>query len=302
MLDQEKNLVYDPVRNTLWWFVEDLGHFISTRDDTFGKFTTHMSVHFRKVKVLVDCKKLPKVTDLLTAALDSNNKIRPLPNFKSHQLKKIAGTTAFKDKLWNWNSKRAFDITADNAGFTPPIQRDLPKLFLDNLEQFQEGDTLRTFLSETIPDKDELRVLLSDLALAASGHSDRLEAIIFFVGPPRTGKSTLLKLVDLTFGNAVGKFDASTALAWATKGDPMKKDTWKADVEFKNIAVCDEPKSYGKLEERPALFDGQAIKNLTPRMNDVEATIKARPHPATSAASRLLTVPMPYSRGRRPNP
>ena len=301
VLDQQKNLVYDSLNNTLWWFVKDLGHFIGSRDDPLGKFKTHMSVHFRKVKNLLDCKTLPKVNDLLTAALDPNNKIRPIPDFKSHQLMKIAGTTAFKDKLWNWKSKSAFDITADNAGFTPPIQRNLPKT-VDNLEQFQEGDTLRTFLSETISDKDELRVLLSDLALAASGRSDLLEAIIFFVGPPRTGKSTLLKLVQQTFGEAVGTFDASTALAWASTGNPMKKDNWKADVQFKNIAVCDEPKGHGKLVEGPATFDGQAIKTLCPRQLDVAVTIQARPHPATSAASRLLTVPMPYSRGRRPNP
>ena len=202
----------------------------------------------------------------------------------SSDLEAILGTTAFKEGgLWEWKAKSAVPITAANAGFTQPIQRAMPHM--EDLDSFVPSITVSAFLHAILPRHDEYYSLLSDLALAAAGRSDRLNAILLFVGPPKTGKSTLLEWIEATFGESAGKFDISEALAYSGHGSPAARQVWKKALEFKNIAVCHEPAQHGSLKrEGPMTFAGQAIQNMCQRLKCQMVDVVQAPPPPPSVA------------------
>ena len=235
----------------------------------------------------------PNVLELLSAAALQDG-VKKIDNFKFGQSVGILGTTAFKEGgLWDWEAKRAVPITAANAGFTQPIQRPMPNM--EDLGSFKPSGTVEGFLWN-IARGDVLNSLLSDLALAAAGRSDRLAAILLFIGPPRTGKTTLLAWIEATFGESVSKFDISEALAYSGHGAPAERQVWRRALEFKNIAVCDEPAQHGRMEEGPMTFAGQAIKSMCPRKKLHTVIVQAPPHPPRLRAHARAHAALRYPR------
>ena len=286
------NLVFDDRNTELWWFLTDELYFISSKSNP-TRFLLKVGVFIIATYTdIVDPPRgfRPSVDELHTAAALQTS-IKRVDDFKRVQSEKIPGTTAFKKGgLWEWEAKRIVPITASNAGFTQPIQRAMPNM--ENLSSFELSSTSRGFLYGTLPRDDAERVsLLSDLALAAAGRIDRLAATLFFIGPPRTGKTTFLECVKATFGESVGTFDVSEALAYSGHGAPAARQQWKKDLEFKNIAVCDEPAQHGRMHEGPMTFAGQAIKTLCPRVLSRTVTVQATPPPHTCAHLQPHVVP-----------
>ena len=278
------NLVFDDLNNELWWFLEEKLYFISSNSKTFV-LQVRVFVLRQYSDIVAPIRSFcPTVMELLTAAALEDG-VKKMDNFKQKQSEAILGTTAFKEGgLWEWKAKRAVPITAGNAGFTQPIQRAMPNM--EDLDSFEPSFIVSYFLETILPLNHERYSLLSDLALAAAGRSDRLNAILLFIGSPKTGKSTLMEWTAATFGDSVGKFDISEALAYGGHGMPAARQVWKKALEFKNIALCHEPAQHGSLkQEGPMTFAGQAIKNMCLRVKCHMVTVVQAPPPLSVACT-----------------
>jgi len=85
------------------------------------------------------------------------------------------------------------------------------------------GDILH-FLGSTSPDKEAQRAYMTHVGLALVGDTSFHKALVL-LGPPRSGKTTLLKLAQLTIGTRPGQF-ASTPLFSSESRGANSRATW----------------------------------------------------------------------------
>ena len=77
--------------------------------------------------------------------------------------------------------------------------------------------TIETFLKSAIPDADGQRAYMTHLGLALVGDVTFHKALVL-IGPPRSGKTTLLKLAQLVLGGIPGQFPTAVLFSSESRG------------------------------------------------------------------------------------
>jgi len=103
-------------------------------------------------------------------------------------------------------------------------------------EPEQEFSHIRTFLSRAIPDESGQQAYMTHIGAALIGDTSLHKVIVLF-GAPRSGKTTLLKLAQLTLGYRPGQFATSTLFSPESRG-ANSRATWVDSTP--NLVCLDE--------------------------------------------------------------
>ncbi len=103
-------------------------------------------------------------------------------------------------------------------------------------EPEQEFSHIRSFLNRAIPDESGQHAYMTHIGAALIGDTSLHKVIVLF-GAPRSGKTTLLKLAQLTLGYKPGQFATSTLFSPESRG-ANSRATWVDSTP--NLVCLDE--------------------------------------------------------------
>ncbi len=137
-----------------------------------------------------------------------------------------------------------------------------PHTVADNLisclpyDYSKKGDypTIADFLRDTIPDEEARRAYMTHLGLALCNDQTLHKALVL-IGPPRSGKSTLLKLAQSLMGVSAGNFPTAILFSSESRG-ANSRATW---IDHSPRLVC-----LDEFPEEAVRDDGEELfKSMT---------------------------------------
>ena len=256
--------------DAVFYYVEKEYYWLSSASERIVKHVNLAVREARGVTKLATSAASLRSRLSLEAAVE---KVKKKDDFMTQQIIRAVGKTSFKGgQAWDWEKRRIIQVSKKTAGLVRPIDREIPRDLLDNLENFSlpDDNILMRFLKSIMPIDDERDALLSDLALAAAGRSDKLAAIILLIGPPNAGKSLLLNLVRA----AIGPYAKVFQLAELTAAHTKLKDSgaWKVSLQGAAMGVCSDTKEKDATTGN-VIFDGAALTYMFDRNLDAVDTV-----------------------------
>ncbi|MHB8751476.1 MAG: DNA primase family protein, partial [Aggregatilineales bacterium] len=170
-----------------------------------------------------------------------------------------------------------------------------------------EYPAIARFLGHAIPDKDGQRAYMAHIGLALIGDTTLHKALVL-IGPPRSGKTTLLKLAQRTLGVPPGQFPSAILFSSESRG-ANSRATWLDQSphlvcldEFPEEAVRDEGEeifksmsAHGGVSMWLKYRDERAENTWTAKLMFATNNRMRYRDPSGALTRRLLVVECPNS-------